>query len=135
MANLDFLPNADFLGSGFQTQNVELLERQRGQELKAASYLLRDLPKGSPLFGIRTFYCSRVGRTPMRENRLARPNRAGFLGVVTSVMTKSNGTSLNSSLVERNSERAPAPLLTRRGKTNADMLAAPKDQVEGEHNP
>ena len=32
VANLDFLPNADFLGRGFQTQTIELFERQRGQE-------------------------------------------------------------------------------------------------------
>ena len=30
IANLDFLANADFLSRGFQTQGVELLERQRG---------------------------------------------------------------------------------------------------------
>jgi hypothetical protein len=45
--------------------------------------LLGDLPEGSPFFCIRSFYCGWVGRTPMRENRLARPNRAGFPGVVT----------------------------------------------------
>ena len=39
-----------FRNRGFQTQNVELLEGQRGQELKTASYLLGDLPEGSPLF-------------------------------------------------------------------------------------
>ena len=47
---LDFLPHADFLGSGFQPQNVELLEGQGGQELKTASYLLGDLPESSPFF-------------------------------------------------------------------------------------
>ena len=83
MANLDSLATADFFGSGFQTQNVELLERERGQELQPASYLLGDLPEGSPLFCIRTFHGSRIWRTPVRENRLARPNRAAFLGVVT----------------------------------------------------
>lgn len=46
IANLDFLASADFLGRGFQTRGVELFERQRGQELKTASYLLGDSPEG-----------------------------------------------------------------------------------------
>ena len=97
ISNLDLLSEADLLGRGFQTQSVELLKGQRGQELKAAFYLLGHLPESASLFGVRTFYGRRIRRTPVRRNRLAGQIGQFSLALSQSVMTKSNCASLNSS--------------------------------------
>ena len=83
MPILNLLSDADFLGRSFQTERVGLFKRQRGEQLKAAFYLLGHLPESPSLFPGRTFHGGRIRRTPMRDDRLVRPGRAALFRIVT----------------------------------------------------
>jgi hypothetical protein len=78
ITNLNFLPNADFLSSGFKRKTSSLERSEEAQGVLAC--------RSSSLFGIE-FYCGRVGE--LQCARIGGGKQAGFLSVGLGVMTKS----------------------------------------------
>ena len=65
-----------------ESESIEFIKWQVAQQVDATVDQLGDFPKVIELLFLGTFENARVGRWPMRNNGLSRPNRTMFLGVI-----------------------------------------------------
>jgi len=69
---------ADLIDVAFDGQAIELVDRQRDQQLDAIFERDVSLAEGASLLGFRALHRGGIGYAPMGDDRIAGPDRAGF---------------------------------------------------------